>query len=126
MAKINNTKMTSNIAQYENQDAAAGAAAKAKPGLADLFKNRKNLINLGCMVSCFVGNSFCFYLLGIQMKYIRGKFYTNNLVGALSEIAAFTCSGILIKYVGIKPTLVIAYIIALAGMLALLLTDTMN
>ena len=78
------------------------------------------------MVSCFVGNSFCFYLLGIQMKYIRGKFYTNNLVGALSEIAAFTTSGILIKFVGIKPTLVIAYLVALAGMLALLLTDTMN
>lgn len=83
-------------------------------------------MNLFCMMSCFVGNSFCFYLLGIQMKYIRGKFYTNNLVGAISEIAAFSTSGILIKFLGIKPTLVIAYLIALTGMASLIFTSTLN
>ena len=95
-------------------------------GFKEAFTNKRNLMNLACMISCFVGNSFCFYLLGIQMKYIRGKFYTNNMVGALSEVAAFSTSGILINYVGIKPTLVIAYAIALTGMAALIFTSTLN
>ena len=91
-----------------------------------LFRDKVNRINLVCMICCFIGNTFCSILLGVQMKYIRGKFYTNNLVGALSEIAAFTLSGILIKCCGIKPTLVVSYVIAFSGMLALLLTTTMN
>jgi hypothetical protein len=48
------------------------------------------------------------------------------MVGALSEVAAFSTSGILIKFFGIKPTLVIAYAIALSGMAALIFTSTLN
>jgi len=92
----------------------------------DLCKNRRNILNVLCMISCFVGYSFCQSLIGIQMKYIRGHFYINNHVGALSDILAFMFSGILIKFFGIKPTLVISYMVACSGMLALLLTTTMN
>ena len=60
------------------------------------------------------------------MKYIRGDFYMNNYAGAFSEILAFTTSGILIKFFGLKKSLVISYMIACAGMLALLMTETMN
>jgi hypothetical protein len=60
------------------------------------------------------------------MKYIRGEFYINNHVGAFSEIVAFMFSGVLIKFFGIKPTLVISYMVACIGMLALLVTTTMN
>lgn len=60
------------------------------------------------------------------MKYIRGNFYINNHVGAISEIIAFMTSGILIKFFGLKTSLVASYMIACIGMLALLLTTTMN
>ena len=60
------------------------------------------------------------------MKYIRGDFYLNNYAGAISEIIAFVTSGILIKFFGLKSSLVISYMIACGGMLCLLLTTTMN
>jgi len=126
MAKTNGTQMTSDIAKYQTNDGDKDIKKKPKLSMREAFTNKRNIMNLCCMVSCFVGNSFCFYLLGIQMKYIRGKFYTNNMVGALSELAAFSTSGILIKFFGIKPTLVIAYMIALLGMAALIFTSTLN
>ena len=60
------------------------------------------------------------------MKYIRGDFYVNNYTACLSEVVAYMTSGLLIKFFGIKPTLVISYMISCLGMLALLLTSTMN
>ena len=66
MAKTNGTKMTSNIAQYQTEDGANKEIKKKKKlSMREAFTDRKNIMNLMCMVSCFVGNSFCFYLLGI-------------------------------------------------------------
>ena len=105
MANKNGTKMTSDVSKYiiSSNDTSWIGGKKVIASMSDqLFKNKRNILNMGCMISCFVGYSFCQALVGIQMKYIRGDFYLNNHVGAISEAVAFATSGILIKFFGIK------------------------
>ena len=84
------------------------------------------LINLICMVIIFCANSFCYYLISFQLKYLNGSIYINNLVSGISEMAAYALSGILFKYFSIKKIWIMNYILALAGMLSYIYFQTDN
>ena len=89
----------------------------------EITQDKTVFINLICMMTVWLSASFNYYLIGYQLKYIEGNLYINGIVSSLSECAAFLLSGILIEKIGIKPTLVISYVVAIAGMGALILVD---
>ena len=78
------------------------------------------------MISVWTAASFGYYLIGYQLKYIRGDFFINGLVSSSSEIAAYITSGTLLRVVGIKNTLQFSYLIGFLGMFFLLVTTTDN
>lgn len=66
--------------------------------------------------------SFGYYLIGYDLKYIKGNKYTNGIVSSSSECVAFVLSSFMLDYLGIKKTLVISYIVAFVGMATLIVT----
>lgn len=70
--------------------------------------------------------SFGYYLIGPQLKYIKGDFYLNNITSAITEIIANGVSGVIFQLLGINKTLLISYTVALAGMVSLLAANTSN
>jgi nitrate/nitrite transporter NarK len=80
--------------------------------------------NLVCMTIVLVACSFDYYLIGYELKYIRGDIYINGIVSSTAEIFAYIFSGALYMKIGMKNTLCLSFIIAVAGMMALLLTTT--
>ena len=75
-----------------------------------------------CLV--WMSASFGYYLIGYDLKYIRGNKYINGIISSSSECVAFLLAGVLINKIGIKFTLIISYIFAIAGMLTLIVTTT--
>lgn len=82
--------------------------------------DRVILVNLICMVMIWVSSSFCYYLISYQLKYIKGNIYINGIISAVSEIAAYLTSGLLAAKFGMKPTLILSYLIGMLGMVALI------
>ena len=60
-------------------------------------------------------SSFDYYLLTFLLKYIPGNIYVNTAVSCSAEIAANLISGFILKAIGIRPSFVIAYVVATAG-----------
>lgn len=76
------------------------------------------------MTTVWLSASFGYYLIGYQLKYVKGDFWINNIVSAVSEVIAYLISGIFFNVIGLKPTLYVSYAISLAGMLCLILVNT--
>ena len=76
------------------------------------------------MIMVWTSASFGYYLIGSQLKYLKGDFYLNNMTSAVTEIIANGVSGVIFQFLGIRNTLLIAYSVALAGMLSLLFSST--
>jgi MFS family permease len=55
------------------------------------------------------------------LKYIKGNLYLNGIISSASEITAYLSSGILASKFGMKSTLLLSYLIAIVGMVALIL-----
>ena len=77
-------------------------------------------VNVVCMVMDFVSSSFCYYLISQQLKYLQGDVFINGLVSSCSELMAYLLSGALVNRIGLKNSLVMSYILALGGMIALI------
>ena len=45
------------------------------------------------MMALFSTTSFCYYLIGYQIKYLKGNVFINGLVSEVSEIIGFLVSG---------------------------------
>ena len=73
-----------------------------------------------------VTSSFDYYLIGYELKYIRGDIYVNSMISSLSECLAYIFAGVLYMKIGMKNTLCLSFIIAFCGMISLILTTTMN
>ena len=78
------------------------------------------------MVFVWISSSFGYYLIGYDLKYIRGDIYNNTYSSSGSELFAFLLSGFLYKRLGLKMVLLISYVVSLAGMLALVLTKDLD
>ena len=64
--------------------------------------------------------SFGYYLIGYQLKYIKGDLYVNAVITSSSEIAAYLVSGFLFEKFGIKIVLSASFLISMMGMGALI------
>jgi len=78
------------------------------------------------MVTVFGIASFTYYLISYQLKYLKGDFFVNGLVSGGSEILGYLTSGTITSWFGIKPTFIISYVLAIAGMVCLILVNTDN
>ena len=85
-----------------------------------ILQNKEYLHNMVCMIFVWISSSFGFYLINYQLKYIKGDMYLNSLVSSTSGVVAYCISGVLFEKVGLKFTFIIAYAIALLGMLSLM------
>lgn len=90
----------------------------------EIVGSRVHLINLLCMCIVWLSSSFGYYLIGYDLKYIRGDIYINGLVSSSSECVATLVAGYCLEKVGVKMTLVFSYLTALVGMLCLIITST--
>ena len=92
----------------------------------EILSNKSYIINIVSMCLVWCSASFGYYLIGYDLKYIKGDKYINGIISSSSECVAFVTAGILIDKVGIKPTLIFSYVVAIAGMLSLVLVDTQS
>jgi hypothetical protein len=82
--------------------------------------NATNRINLFLMAVVWLSASFGYYLIGYQLKYIKGDLYVNAVITSSSEIAAYLVSGFLFEKFGIKIVLSASFLISMMGMGALI------
>ena len=73
---------------------------------------RSNLI--GCIIIWSMC-SFNFYMLTFFMKYFPGNIFENSLSFAISDVIAFTMSGLIIKYTTVVRGYQVAFVISTVG-----------
>ena len=74
-----------------------------------------------CMTVIWVSNSFGYYLISYQLKYIKGDLYLNGIVSSLSELAADILSVVFISRIGIRMIFQLSFLTSFIGMLGLLI-----
>lgn len=84
------------------------------------------LLNLIIMTLIWLSSAFNYYLISYQLKYLEGDLYLNGIVSSLSETAAAVTSSVCLHFFGIKRGFIISFVIAAAGMVCLIYTDTDN
>lgn len=92
-------------------------------GLIELWSNpllKKNLIGSNMI---WINGSFNFYLITFFLKYFPGNVYVNAIAFACADLFAYTCSGIVLKFLNVRLGLCIAYSIATASSLVFLLAN---
>ena len=95
------------------------AYTKDKSQFQIICQDNTILVNLICMTMVWVSASFCYYLISFQLKYIQGDIWINSIVSSSSECVAFALSGIIVKKIGLKWTIVMSFIVATVGMINL-------
>lgn len=60
-------------------------------------------------------SSFNFYMLTFFMKYFPGNIFENSLCFAVSDVIAFTISGVIIKYTKVNNGFRLAFFISSVG-----------
>jgi len=75
------------------------------------------------MTLVWVSASFGSYLISGLLKFVEGDFYIGQLTSTVSESTAYALSGIIFKFAGIKKTILISFIIAIASMICLAFID---
>jgi len=60
-------------------------------------------------------SSFNFFMLTFFLKYFPGNIFENSLCYAVSDLIAFTLSGVVIKYTRVIIGFRLAFIISLVG-----------
>lgn len=73
---------------------------------------RQNLIG---SVILWAMSSFNFYMLTFFLKYFPGNIFENSLCFALSDVVAFTLSGLVIKYTRVNNGFRLAFLISSVG-----------
>ena len=86
--------------------------AKKKIGFCS---NRTIFVNLVIFCIFWSASSFGYYNLTFLMKYIPGNIYINNSVSVTAEVIANLASGYILKAMGVKPAMVIAFISSVTG-----------
>jgi Na+/melibiose symporter-like transporter len=89
--------------------------------LKDLLKIRRHLVNLILMIFFWVASSFSFYLVNYSIKNIKGDFFMNNLVSALTAIPISAVGGFLYYRLGVKAVFMIFFSIAVLGGIAIII-----
>lgn len=82
-----------------------------------IWQLRRNFIILMLLLG---SNSFCYFLLNFQMKYVTGNLITNTLASQSGELIADCISGLIYTLVGPKMGFSISYIFSILGSVLLL------
>ena len=85
-----------------------------------------NLLNFIGATSVWVSASFCYYLLGVLSKYIKGDIFITAITCSIGDILAYITSGLIMKFIGLKFTLILCYIISIIGMTCYTIFDFQN
>ena len=61
------------------------------------------------MIMAWVSASFCFYLIGFELKYLPGDIFTNTYASSISDVVATVVSAPIFNKFGIKWSLIMAF-----------------
>ena len=86
-----------------------------KPDFKEMFYDPKLKSNLIGAVILWSMCSFNFYMLTFFMKYFPGNIFENSLCFAVSDLLAFTLSGLVIKYTSVPRGYRLAFLISSFG-----------
>jgi hypothetical protein len=81
----------------------------------ELIRIRVFFINLILLTIIWTVASFNYYLINFELKYINGDIFNNFMISSASEIVSFIFAGIMFQIIGMKPSFVISFGIALTG-----------
>jgi hypothetical protein len=59
--------------------------------------------------------SFNFYLITFFLKYFPGNIFTNAMAFAAADIVAYTCSGLVLKFISVRKGIMFGYTVAAFG-----------
>jgi len=62
-------------------------------------------------------------LLGVLSKYIKGDIFITAITCSIGDILAYITSGLIMKFIGLKLTLILCYFISIAGMMSYTIID---
>lgn len=85
----------------------------------EYLKLKEVWLNLLCMALIWTSASFNTYLVLFQLKYFPGNIFINTTASAVSDVLAFTASGVVVQKLGIKWTLFGSFVMGLVGGLAI-------
>ena len=91
-----------------------------KGDLKEFIAVRTYLINLIIMTVIWIVSSFDYYMISFEMKYFQGNMFMNSILSSFSEAVAYLLSGILFSKIGLKPSLLVSWIIAIVGGVSLI------
>lgn len=86
-----------------------------RKGLIELWQNKILKINIIASIAIWTHGSFNFYLITFFLKYFPGNIFGNAMAFAGADIVAYTCSGLVLKFISVRKGLVFAYTVALIG-----------
>ena len=79
------------------------------------------LLNLVLMATFWTFSSFNYYIITFYLKYIPGNIYINTSLSCTAEVIAQISSGFVMNKFGVKLSFIIAFILAAAGGLFLVI-----
>lgn len=82
--------------------------------------------NLWSAALLYMEATFNFYLLTFYLKYFPGNVFENSVYFACSDLIAFCCAGVGLKYLGMKNTIRFASALALTGGISYLFLSTIE
>lgn len=63
----------------------------------------------------WTSSSFNYYIITFYLKYVPGNIFVNTSLSCIAEIFSYICSGIVMNKFGVKLSFMIAYTLAAAG-----------
>ena len=82
-----------------------------------IWQIRRNFLVLMYLLSM---NSFCFFLINFQMKFVKGSLIKNTLGSQIAEFSADALSGVVYAGVGPRRGFVCSYIVGICGSVLML------
>ena len=68
-----------------------------------------------------MASAFNYFLINFRMKYLPGNIFINTTVASSSEIVAYILGGISYQKIGIRFTLITAFLISCLGSISLII-----
>jgi hypothetical protein len=66
--------------------------------------------------------SFDYYLITFYLKYLPGSIFVNSIVSSCSEALAIIFSGIILKVLSIKNSLLVTFMLSAVSCIGLIIT----
>ena len=94
-----------------------------KGSIRELIKDKTYFINLVVLTTCWTCSSVNYYMIGFQLKHLKGSIYLNSILSSLFEVIAVAVGGAMVKLFGTKMGFIIAFSLSTLGALLIILVD---